>query len=363
MTFTEAVRLVNRATAPEDLFGKNPDAEVMKRAYRKMAALLHPDKVKDPKSKKKATEAFAKLTDWYERAEHKLSNGTYGDAKALSKPVVITTKKATYMITQRLASGDLSEVYAARDHDGNALVLKVPRSPVNNDLMKNEADRLKWMWNEAPTKGLKAMAHIPVLADSFDLQQGGGVRKRVNVLARLDGYVTLADVLQAYPKGIHWLDAAWMFNRMLGALLIAHQADIVHGAVIPTNMMICPEHPAAHNGVLIDWTASVHAKDVIKIISGPYKDYYPPEVMAKKPATFGTDVYMAAMCYLALLGGNVATRAFPDGTHPRLKGLFRACWLGAAHRTQDVYELYKEFGVLTGPRRFRPFAMPADWKK
>jgi len=202
------------------------------------------------------------------------------------------------------------------------------------------------------------MAHIPELLDSFELRDAK-VKKRVNVLAAVDGGFTLAQIHDAYPAGIDLRDAAWMWNRLLGALLAAHQSNIVHGAVLPEHFLVFPK---THNGILLDWSYAVKPGVFIRAISPGRREFYPPEVFAKKPAQFGTDLYMAAMCLLHLIGGKTAFRTFPGTIHASVRGLLRSCWLGQAHRPQDVWQLFEDFGgllkALYGPKKFRHFAMP-----
>jgi hypothetical protein len=123
-------------------------------------------------------------------------------------------------------------------------------------------------------------------------------------------------------------------------------------------------HPADHGLVLVDWCCSVPgcyaAKDpsglvpaVVRRLAGA--GHYPPEVLAGRPASPATDVFMATRCMTGLLGDGVPRplRAFADG-----------CTLRAPERRPgDAWRLLGELDEvlerLYGPRRFRPFAMPA----
>lgn len=360
MTLKQAHQKLKSATAPEDIFG--PLAEVqngnLHKQYRALALITHADKYTKAADKKVAEEAFKLLGEWHEKAEKKLADGTYGDRTAMTEEVTVKTKKHTYVVSTRIESGELCEVYGAKDEKGNDVVLKVTRNPANNDLVTNEAERLRWLREEAPTRKLNVMAHLPTLLDSFELKQGAA-SKRVNVFPHLDGYYTLEEVMENYPEGLDIRDAAWMFNRLLGALVCIQQAGIVHGAVIPSHIMVCPDKPDVHNGVLIDWSYAVKTGETISAVSTKYKAFYPPEVFEKKPATTGIDTYMAAMCLLYLLGGNVSARSFKAGSAPApVQGILRACWLGPRHRTSDAFEVHKDFGEALGTRKFRQFDMP-----
>jgi serine/threonine protein kinase len=338
------------ATHPEDIFGDKPN--MLAKAYRDLAAQIHPDVCKE----KGGEEAFKKLGELREEAEKKIERGTYGNRNAF-KEVVITTKKESYTIDARLTSGDICEIYTTKNRAGKSVIIKVPRSPSNNDLMKNEAEKLKWLQEEARTRNLDANIHVIKLLDSFELDQKSQ-RKQVNVLEPLDGFYTLEEVRTVYPHGIDVRDAAWMWRRLLTGLLIPQQADLIHGAIVPSNVLISP---ADHNGKIVDWCYAVKTGMPLKAMSTKYTDFYPPEVFEKKPLNTSTDIYMAAMCFLYLIGGNPKTKLVPAGIHFRITGLIRACLLGPRSRMDSVMEVYDDFGEVLKKLygiKFRAFSMP-----
>jgi len=353
VTLAEAHQLLIAAKCPEDVFGDLAGGVAWR--FRELAKITHSDLYTKVKDKAAADEAFKALNIWRDRAAKKITAGTYGDRTAMEE-VVLATKTAKYTLYRRLAGGDKTNLYAARGKDGAEVVVKIVRSPANNPLMETERDRLVYLRDDAPTKKLKAMAHIPVLVDSFEL--GGKVKRRANVLQRpgatetgVARHVTLADVIKAFPSGIDLRDAAWMFNRLCGALLIAHQAKIIHGAVLPQHVLICPE---THNALLIDWAYAIKRGETLKYIVPAQKLFYPPEVFEKRPLGLGVDLYMAAKCLFALV---------PKADIPsNVRGILNACLLGAKARTPDIWELYAEFNdmlkALYGPRKFRKFVMP-----
>jgi hypothetical protein len=148
-----------------------------------------------------------------------------------------------------------------------------------------------------------------------------------------------------------------MFNRMLTALGLAHSLGIVHGAVLPTHVLV---RPADHNGMLIDWCYSVPAGEPLKAISRAYAADYPPEVEARQAATPATDIYMAARCMVRLLGGRAATLEPPAHVPRPIRTLLSACLLPAPRRrANDAWQVFEDFreilGRLYGPPQFRPF--------
>jgi hypothetical protein len=367
-TLKEASKILKKAICPEDVFGdlNGDQVESLKDAFRDWARLTHTDRYSTDADKKVAHECFTGFQKWHTVAKGKVTAGKYGDRTGMSK-VTVKTKTDVYEVTERIASGDLCEVYGAVNKAKKPVVLKVTRTPANNDMTANESTQLRYLVQSAPSKDLKAMRHIVTLLDSFELTQDK-IKKRVNVFPRLDGYCTLQDVLDEYPEGIDVRDAAWMWNRLLTGLLVAHQAQVVHGAVIPKHFMICPSTPNAHDGILIDWSYAVRRGEKIKAICPTEKDFYPPEVFAKKPADYGVDIYMAAKVMIRLLGGTIIKdgATMPDTVPRPIKGLLKACLLAAGHRPKDVWDIFEDFEKtlkqLYGPRKFRPFAMPRPAK-
>jgi serine/threonine protein kinase len=349
-TLNEMIHLMLRAIEPEDVFGilgDEPDEE-LRRQYRALALAAHPDH--NPGQWTAANEAFRQLQGWYEAAQSKLAEGTYGTVERIRA----TSGGRSYVGYREPITGDLCDLFAAREN-GTPALLKVARSPRSNDLMAAESRALSRIDKELA--GQPVRAHFPTLVESFLLRDTAGNQRHVNVLRPEQDVFSLAEVLRAYPQGLHPADAAWMFNRTLAALGTAHGIGLVHGAVLPTHLLI---RPSDHNGILIDWCYSVAIGEPIKAISTPYADDYPPEVSARQGATPSTDLYMAARLMVRLLGGSGI--APPDSTPKPIQALLRACLIPApARRHNDAWQVLEDFrtilGDLYGPPTFRPFRM------
>ncbi|MFG1603604.1 hypothetical protein [Actinoplanes sp. NPDC049265] len=225
--------------------------------------------------------------------------------------------------------------------DGGRTLRKAPRLVGDNDLMTAEAAALRTLWTEGDPR---YRAYAPRLIES--VRDG---RKRVNVLERLEGFVTLSDVLRLRPDGIDPRDAAWIWRRLLTALGWAHRSGVVHGAVLPPHVLI---HPAEHGVVLVDWCYSVATGTPLTALVGQHRADYPPEVPSKQPATPATDIYLATVLMRRLIRQSPAPIArFLDG-----------CLYDAPQmRPQDAWALLAELDEVLfacfGPRKFRPFTL------
>ena len=382
LTVTEAV--IAKARCPEDVFGQlsgdDPAKllEALRHSYRQVIGAVHPDKYTgQPDAISRAQALVGNLTEWRTRAEAKINAKTYGDNKPhepkapepVAGPQIIQTPKRKYIVTERMAQGDLADLYRCSYTEGaneHAAVFKIAQSAADNDLLDNEQRTLGVMYPPAQPEE-RLYRYLPKLLDSFLLRPERGANRRVNVLQLADGYVPLADVMKAYPSGLDYRDAAWIFNRGLEGLWFVHEKKkVVHGAILPTHMLV---HPVGHGGKLVDWCYAVRdwktSKDHVKAISKAYRVYYPPEIMAKKPVTPQTDIYMLAKCMVALLGGDVASNQVPDAVPKLMKGFLMSCLIeGQAKRPDDAGALREEFDELlrrlVGERQYRgPLAMPA----
>ena len=317
MTSAEAIAWVEAARGPEDLFGA--DAA---RAYRRLAQLTHPDTCPGDG---RAARAFARLAALWR--QHQDGHGML------------------------VARGDVANLYQVRDG-----LLKLASDPADNDLMRAETIALAALRTRVEPR---FQAYFPELVRAQRRRDpGSGAERRANVIARLAGFRSLAEVREAFPGGLDPRDAAWMWRRLLVAMGAAHRARLIHGAVLPEHVMI---HPGEHGLVLVDWCYSgsclsgrapaLRVRTVVK----RYLDWYPPEVLAGEPAGPDLDIWLATRCMTELVGPRMPAR---------MAAFARGCLLASpGRRPTDAWALLAELdellGRLYGPRTFRPFAMPA----
>jgi serine/threonine protein kinase len=234
--------------------------------------------------------------------------------------------------------------------------LKVVRGVGDNDLASNEARVLGHLY-PPEAKDEKFYRYLPRLLGAVE-HEG----RQTNVFTFLEDYVSMAAVLEAYPNGIDYRDLAWMFKRLLVAIGFAHSRGVVHGAVLPPHVMI---HPTGHGAKLIDWSYAVKSEDKtsIRAYPAPWRAYYAPEVFAKQLPTAATDIYMAAKCCVALLGGSLSNNELPASVPDEVQSLLAECLVEApSQRPQDAWDLHERFDgllrKLVGKPKYRPFQLP-----
>lgn len=354
--FDAALRTLALAEDPSALFGPLPaggDAvpPAATAEYRRLARLVHPDPAPAAR-RSEAASAFTRLAELWSLYRDMVAGHLRFDDLTLA-----TRTRAYRVAAARLASGDIADLYPVRYREGDwhDAVLKLPRSPSDNDLVEAEATALRRLREKGDER---YRAFVPELVDSFKHRDAAtGVERRANILGRLHGFHTLADVRRAYPDGIDPRDAAWMWRRLLIVIGTAARAGVVHGAIVPEHVLI---HPAEHGLVLVDWCYSVTAHaprtapHIPAMVPGR-QDFYPSEVAARRPALAQTDVHMATRCVEFVSGGRL----------PReLRSFARGCTLPAPERRpRDGFALLMELDDVLervfGPRRFHPFHMPS----
>lgn len=300
--------------------------------YKKLAMAVHPDR--NP-GNTKAHEVYLLL-----QAAHERSN---------LPPVVIAGGGGTrYTVIRRFAQGDVADLYHASTNIGDRVVLKISRIPHGHRLMETEVTHLQKM---ALADSDRYSLVMPSLYETFLAKDK--MQKRVTVFHLFPPTWSLDRVFIRHGalRGKH---IGWIMDAMLKACELYHGQGIVHGAILPQHILLdVVNHDVYHVG----WAQSVKIGQPIKVISARYRDWYPPEVMAKQPAGPETDLYMIGKC-LQFLCGNEE----PKKVHKRMQQFLSSLTLpgrrmrpqSATEVREDSQELYRE---LYGEQPFDILAM------
>ena len=338
---------------PEDIFGDlgTTDSIVMlqeiRLKHKQIANTIHPD---HHNNSKEAHEAMSLLNVWRDKAEQKVVQGLWGEKDS---GISIKTSKL-YKNVKYVTTGDICDIYLAQQEDGPRAIIKAAIDRKDQSYVNNEATILQQLWEPTDAEAKVFQKYIPKFLEQTIIT----VDKKeqlANIIEIRDGGFTLEQVHQKY-KMLDPRHVAWILKRILeGVGWVNLKQKIVHGAIIPSHIVVFPKDHGAH---IIDWSYAVPVnKKHIRAISTNYKDFYPPEVFNKVLAQPSIDIYMAAKCAVYLLGGDVKTNYIPPTIHPLFSGFLKACLLtNPMTRYTDTWEAVAQFTdnlrTIYGPRKF-----------
>ncbi len=384
---------IARALTPEHIFGVlsgAPDAQLdaARKIYWRLARVVHEDKYLDVGEKAQARKAFQGLTELWGRAQAALKAGSYGTSATPKKaptrgPLVFRTARYSYQVLTRISEGGTCGIFTgvAIDKQGVAtsVVMRIPHSSADNDLMEREArsygliaSKVKELSNVPDRKrvAVSLAGRLPHFLESIRLAEPGSTHRRVvNVLlqdpVRTDGWYTLEAIRSAYPNGVSTRIMTFIWNRILEGLTLAHSAKVIHGGLTPNHVLV---HARDHQANIIDWTASCRLgqADVVPYMESRYQAYYPLEVACTAaPPTPASDIFMSAWCMVYLLGGDPATQHLPDTVEAPFREFINRCLQPtASRRPRDGSTAWGEFTEVAKRvfpvRQFAPLDMPSS---
>jgi hypothetical protein len=347
------------ARVPQDIFGElpadpNEALAAASRLYRRLARETHPDVAAGDAA------AFSRLSDLWELARKLIAAGEYGKPGLAGRTV--KAKARQYVIEERLWQGSIADI-----HRCSHGLMRIAHRPRDNDLLRAEAMTLRRV--RKSTKD-ELQVYLPDLIDSFAIRDAGSKERQANVFRPLlandprnaDSWFNLAQLARMFSTGVDPRDAAWIWRRMLICIGIAHDAGYVHHAALPTGFMI---QPPEHGVVLMDWSFAVERGAKPLAILPEYRAWYPDEVAERGASNPATDIYMAALCAIRLMGGDPQKRLLPERVPRQIRAYFRACTLiSVRKRPDDARRLLESFDDIIhrvwGPRAFRPFPLPKE---
>lgn len=298
---------------------------------------LHPGDAEAERQFKLLNEAHGCLVDDVRRREYDLLGAPAATA------TVIRIKANTYTAVELLARGDLSHVYRAIDQSGNTVAMKVSRTHRVNDLLAAGCERLATV-AAAPISAAYAWL-LPQVIEHSCVADTKKVMRHVTIMAWRPSMVSLHAVAEMYPRGLDGRHIVWLANRLLPAVAAAHERGIVNGAVLPEHLLI---NAATHDALMLGWPHACATGTPVGTIAAARRDFYPPEVLKKHPASSATDIFMIAQTLLHV-GGNALEAP--------LRQWLNACRIGnVRRRPSDAWALFDELQLLAeklyGPRKF-----------
>ncbi len=355
ISFVEAEACLGSARGFEAVFGVPSGVatawlESAQQTYRRLARAVHPDA---NGNSVESRALFARLSELWGQAQ------AAADGTTTSLAVTVGSRDHTYTVGPHIARDDLADAFLCEDESGRPTLLRVAHRLADEDLMRVEVDTLAYLHREAATADAAAVRFLPEPGELFYFDEDGRAELRCASATSVGGELfTLAEVRQAYPSGVDPKDFAWIWRRLLGVLDYAHGKGVVHGAVLPGNVLVSPDHRV----VLAGWSyAAVESSGVmphIPAVDARYRDWYPAGVLAREPAHPGVDLALAARTMMFLLGtdpmADTSSAGVPGGIWVHLNGCMH---------TRDALLALRSFTALIermwGRREYHEFTMPS----
>ena len=260
----------------------------LRQKFAYLAKMVHPDTV--PKELEgRSSEVFKRLVSMREAAEVAICEGIYEEP--FKKTFVLRSKHKTYQCDEDFyKKGDFSLLYKAIDSESKNVLIKISSKPTLNP----------WLEKERIFVRKNKDKYIPEIIDSFFITDNGR-RHQVLVMPYIERYISVTDILKAYPDGLDPRDAAWICRRIIGQAVLANDLEVVHTAIVPDHILV---NIGNHDPLHIGWGHSIEKGQRLSLIINKWKDNYPPEVFEKKRVDEKVDVFMAGQIMISLFGRN-----------------------------------------------------------
>jgi len=269
-----------------------------------------------------------------------------------------------WAVEKCIAHGDISDVYTGQRArwPTELVILKLLRDPQSVDRFDSEWNALQVLQkSDAPGADIFTML-IPQPVLHGEVPLGSFAGRRVNIFRWAGGFrYTFAEVLQAYPQGIPPRASIWVWRRILEVLSFIHASGMVHGAVLPTNLLIQENE---HGVRLVGYSLAGKLGDKLRAVSHGYESFYPSQERSSSKLTRQLDIMMSARCMVSILGGDPKTASLPTTVPTRLADIVQRIALSkhAGAASEDAWTIREELGEIArkvfGPAEFIPIVMP-----
>lgn len=309
----------------------------------------------------------------YAKAQDELNELTLPRASVDRKPAdpqqIITAFPGEYSLGRVLWQDPLCDMLACRrtlDGETRPCMARLACEEGCNGFIQREAFVLNRMGADQTTDDpfhSHFRRYLPHTLGTFTADCGDEGMLNGVLLEDLTSFRNLEEVREAFPRGVEFQTAVWIFNRLLEGLGYAHSHLVIHGGIVPCNVLI---EPTDHAAKIIGWNGAavdpMRTFERISLKHDDYEDFYPMEVSDKESPTPATDIYMAAKCMVYILNGDMRTNRLPQSVPDYLRNFLRSCLIAApAKRPDSAWELRREFdGFMRnnyGPPRYHKFEM------
>ena len=279
-------------------------------------------------------------------------------------PSWISIGNRHWALEKLVSHGDISDVYTARlaRRPTELAILKLLRDRQDVERFENEWNALRVLQNSHASGADTFTRLLPQPIIHGDIAAGSFAGQRVSIFRWTSGFHhNLDEVIRAYPQGIPPRASIWIWRRILEVLSFIHASGMVHGAVLPANLLVQENE---HGVRLVGYSFCSHHNEKLQAVPGGYVAFYPKPASSWSTLTPQLDLTMSARCIAAILGGNPETAALPKMVPAQLAGIVRRIALSKPARgtPEDAWTIREELGEIAseifGPPQFVPIVMP-----
>ena len=261
-----------------------------------------------------------------------------------------------------ITSGDISDVYAGlrARWPTELVIIKILRDLRDVIPFDREWEALQILQQSSAPGADLFSSLLPQPVMHGNISNGDHAGQRANIFRWSSGFNhTFEEVIEVYPQGIPPRASIWVWRRMLETLSFIHNSGMVHGAVVPSHLLVQDNE---HGVKLVGYTAADHPGKTLQTISPRYASFYPKSM---RSLSAQLDLTMSARCMIAILGGDPNTGALPKAVPSRLARLVQQTAESApgASTKADAWSLREELGAIArevfGAPQFNPIVMPS----
>jgi hypothetical protein len=294
--------------------------------------------------------------------ESAISAKTFHDAyRAWNSPdtaVSVSLGENHWALGTRIASGDVSDVYAGRRArwPTELVIIKLLRDRKDAPVLENEWSVIERL-QQSNAQGAETFTSLlPQPVMKGEISAGARLGTRAYLYRWSSGFRhTFEDVRKAYPHGVTPRASVWMWRRMLEILSFVHRSGFVHGAVLPSHLLVQDNE---HGVRLVAYGAAGRTGDTLQKRSARFESFYPPGGSA---LTEALDLSMSARCIVDVLGGDAKTIRLPQQVPVRLAQIIAQVAAGE-NAGRNAWSLREELGTIArdefGAPQFVPIVMP-----
>lgn len=333
MTRQELYNYFVRAKRPIDCFGSVKSQKELKSIYLDYVKQIHPDTAVG-RDQYISTQGFLLLQELYNKGLEELEKGIY----CIKNIVDLYTKQDAlfeinvhnkqYKFYELIFNGELADIYRGTC-DKDLVVLKLAVDENDNELLKQEYDTL--LNYSHPS--------IPIVRDYIKINGCSAV-----VMDNIDGE-NLVEIMKRHPKGLDIKIVAWMMERLLSVVGYLHSNYIVHGNIIPENIIV---NGVTHNVSLTGFSFHVNkANEDDKHYQIRNDDFSAPEVNKTSKVNPSSDIYSLGKLFIYMLGGNISNNGLPIYIDNEVRKFIRSLVKESPlNRSDDAWKLWDEWREL-----------------